>query len=664
MIVLALAGAGAAPAAAQQDGHGCPAALARWAASCDAGDETETVRVAGCPAGHAIFAVGPGRLRIDVTHRPGEAFVAVGPLGASPIGEFSDWAEVPEADRNAFDGLVRCLRAHPEALVAAIAAAPIRPFSGAGTTDPLAAAGSLPTPWRVLLGALVALVVLVRRFGGRTLAVHALPLVTLGTGTLVGRRFFAAEAYFHQNGQGPFWIAHALGEPSSYGPGYAQIFYWVASGADDPDGAVFLLQAVLAALVPGTAFVIARGVGAPRAIAWGAALAIALSPIHARLSQGESYFATCGALLAIAAAFLAICERPKPGSHDHLAGAAAAGLLVAQAALLHPVCWLAAALVPGVVIVGRGPTGARMRQAALATGVIAAVVLVSAGPDMWAVLTGPFGAHWLDPSHGAQGRGLPIPIVLTSVAALAALVLAVRSPPIRRAGLATALLCVVIVVWWHGNLLGVAPPWVHHAYLWLYMGPGLAAVAALLRELGALAAESKDTRWETLARWLGASLILGATLAWHGVFLHQTTPLPTDAREASLVRRWRTELPRGAVVAYLERAGDQIVGLPLYHRRTVRFFADQPPADLTSVGREVFLYRSGLCTTVRGRSYCDAIEATYELEPLETAVLPAVPSMGGLSYDRSRVEVGLYRVRDRRRGPSADESSSAGREGR
>ena len=630
---------------------GCPDALASWGAACGDGE----VRLEVCPAGHAIFAVGPGRVRVDVTRRAEGAFAQAGEIGLSPVGEFASWSEVPSADRAAFDDLVRCARERPAPIVESLDAVPSPPRSG-GSDSGIDPSRAPRLPWRILLAGILALALLGRRLGGRGVALGVLPLVALGAATLALRRLRFDEAYFHQNGQGPLWIAHALGEPSSYGPGYAQVFHWAASGAPDPDGAVFLAQGVLAALVPGAAFAIARGAGASRPLAWAAALVIVVSPIHARLALGESYFAACVALLTLAGGVLASCVRPEAGMRSSLIGAGAAGLLIAQAALIHPLCWLAAALLPGVVAVGEGPVSARLKLTLLSTAVIAAVVLATAGHEVLGVLEGPLGAQWLDPDHGGEARQPPSYVLIAAAAAVLGLALT-RVARLRRAAIAGVLLAVVIVVCWAGNLLGAAPPWVHHAYRWLFFGAGLAALAALARELEARFAARP-------VRWLEAGALLAAALTWHAATLDETTPVPTDAREAALWRAWRERLPEGAVVAHLERAGRQIVALPLYHRRNVRFVAGERPADLTAVGRDVFYYRSGLCTTERGRAFCDAIEAEYELEPVYDAVLPALPSMEGLDYDRPEVEVGLYRMKDRRSASTTDEGSSDGRAGR
>jgi hypothetical protein len=275
---------------------------------------------------------------------------------------------------------------------------------------------------------------------------------------------------------------------------------------------------------------------------------------------------------------------------------------------------------------------------------------------MLGVLEGPLGAQWLDPEREGGRRSAPPWVVVAGAVAVLGLALTgvVR---LRRAAIAAVLFAAVIVTCWFGNLLGAAPAWVHHAYDALFFGAGLAAVAALARELDARLPGSR-------MRWIGAAALLAAALAWHAATLDDVRTVPTDAREAALLRGWRTRLPEGAVVAHVERAGRQIVALPLYDRREVRFVVGERPADLTAVGRDVFYYRAGLCTTERGRAFCDAIEAEYELEPRHRAVLPALPSMEGLDYDRPEVEVGLYRVKDRRSASTTDDGSSEGREGR
>ncbi len=633
----------AAPAAAQGPGS-CTDEVRAWAEECH-------LRVASCPSGHVILLAGANDLSVDVTKRDERAFVAVGPFGVSPIGEFPDWHAAPHPTREAFDSVVECLRTRPGPVLEAVDSPPPR------ITRWLVRSTASPVPWRALLGLALAFALVARRFGPRRLLERALPLVALGATVMLARRLLVPEAYFHQNGQGPMWIAHALGDPSNYGPGYTELFQLVARSAADPDGAVFFLQSALCALVPPGAFVIARAAGASRAIAWAAAIAVALSPIEARLARSESFFACCGALLMIAAAVLGVGVRPRELRASVLASVAA-GLLVAQAARVHPLCWLAAALLPLVVLVG--PGAGRARPAVIGAAVIALTVLATAGLDLYRVVAGPLGESWLGPAQHGDGRAVPVWIVLLALIAAGSALGALRVASARRLLCALAGLATVIVVAWRSNLLGAAPPWVHEAYRWLYLGPALAAAAALVEEAIARVPEARAR----LARRGAAPLVLGLALAYHAATFAVATRMPTDAREALLVRSWRASLPAGAAVAYLSRAERQIVGLPLYEPRHRPLIAGAPIADLSALGGDVFYVRTSLCTSERGRAACDAIERGYVLEPLRRAVLPAIASMRDLEHDRAEVEIVLYRVRDRRSASTTHEGSSEGREGR
>ena len=649
---IALAVAGATCTAAAQ--APCPEEVVRFAEACDAGPPR--LRAAECPAGHVIFDA--DGLYIDVRRSGDDAFVRVGELGISPVGQFRDWREAPERHRAALDALVRCVRARPDPIVDAIGEHPPAPSESRAAPGEPRVRTTRPLPWRVLLGALLALGILVRRFGTRGLAERAMPLVALGAIVLLARQLLVPESYFHQNGQGPLWVRHALGEPSAYGPGYAQLFWLAARAAGDPDGAVFLAQSVLCALVPPAGFAIARGVGAPRIFAWAVAVALAASPLLARIARSESYFATCGALLFLAAAILAVCVRPEDGWKARLAGMAASGLFVAQAALVHPVCWLAGAVLPGVVLVGGGDVTARVRLAVVATAVIAAVVLAFAGPDLYDVLAGSLGHQWLGAPTARTSRAAGYEVALLALIVLAAVGVALRSRAWQRTALAVVVIALVAAMAWMGYVLGDVMPWIAAAYGWLYAPAPIAAGAALVRELSGVAGSR-----ERLVRAAAAGAVLVSSISWYAVRFADLTRLPTDAREALAVRRWRAHLPRGAVVAHLARAGRQIVELPLYERYHLRISADRPPVDLTAAGSDVFYLRSSLCTSARGREMCEAVEAAYQLEPVRRAVFPAVPSMDGLEYDRDEVEIVLYRVRDRRSGSSTHDGSSDGREG-
>jgi hypothetical protein len=609
--------------------------------------------------------------RIDVVGEPERGFVAVAGLGASPVGEFSIWAEAPSGVRAGFDAVIACLEADPEPLRRATtefldprdtsqSAVPASRSEGGPTMEGRrqqpevsAAETAAPVPWLLLLALLsggLASTLMLRRPGAKGHGRDAALLAGLCGTTWLLRRLLIEPAFFHQNGQGPLWIAYALGRESFYGPGYHQLFGHVVAGAADPDGALMGTQALAGALVPALAFVLARGVGAVRGVAFGIAGVVAASPFLGRLAHGESYFAAIFVLLLAAAAVLAVVARPDAGRSAMTAGVVCAGLLVTQAALVHPIGWVPAALLPLCALAGTGPLRARVRLTLVAGAGVAAVVAIFGATQMMEVLQGPLGDQWLSP--GREG-GTRLPWLAMGLFVLAS-GYAVTMSRFREPVLSAVVLMAVVGTAWATNLLGSAPVHVHAAYATLFLGPALAALTAFLVQVP-----------EGPGRRIAAATLLGGALVWHAASWPLLSVVPTDAREAALARAWRETVPAGAHVVYLEGAEQQIVYLPLHGIRTRTFWTNQPPPDLLALGGTTYLYRSGLCSTERGRSWCEALEAAYRLEPVEVATLPAIPSMRGLDYDYDRevVDVGLYRVM----GPSSETSASksnTGRDGR
>jgi hypothetical protein len=126
--------------------------------------------------------------------------------------------------------------------------------------------------------------------------------------------------------------------------------------------------------------------------------------------------------------------------------------------------------------------------------------------------------------------------------------------------------------------------------------------------------------------------------------------LPTDALELRMALAWREKVPPGSRLVAVETAGITAVELPLYGRQrdlsapVVRLDAHGSPPALTSFGDRVFWARTSLCATGGARAWCDAVEASAVLEPVDVAELPARPSTHAVEYDAERVRVGLYRV--------------------
>jgi len=616
------------PASAQA--QACPASVEAWTQRCETGAGHPRPRA--CPPGHVVLDVGPEHLEVDVSLGTEGAFVTAGGLGASPLGSYADWSEASPGERAALDALVACLEASSSGLREALL-----PLSEA-SPEALAmqrstAPESVSPPWS-LLAAMMLFALLVQRLGVRDVARRlALPL-GLGLASFVLRRLLVDEGYFHQNGQGPVWVAQALGEPSEYGPGYAQLFGWLASSASDAEGAIFLAQGLLSGLGVAAVYVIGERLGDVR-VGWALALAMAMSPMLARLANSESYFGVQASLLLLATAILVVTSQlsvekrlTSSGSQWLALGPLTAGALLAQVALVHPIGWVPAALVPTVLLLVPGSREARLKRTAMAALLAGLMVLLIAGPAMLEVLDGRLGAAWMGPAHARVGGTSIAPI-----AWMALLVLLTLWVDRARPALPLVLAAAVMVTLTRTDLLNASLPYAHHAYATLFLGP----LAACLAVMAPRNASGRVARAFPIALLIAALVLHAATLE---VGLYRAT----DALEGDLFRAWRNELPEGAVVTHLERADRHVLMLPLRHQRRMGLRATRPPPDLTSLGPEVFYYRSGLCTTAAGRGFCDALEAGYALTELHVATLPARPSIHGLDYDGEEVRVGLYRV--------------------
>ncbi|HEY5242403.1 MAG TPA: hypothetical protein VIJ22_13080, partial [Polyangiaceae bacterium] len=182
--------------------------------------------------------------------------------------------------------------------------------------------------------------------------------------------------------------------------------------------------------------------------------------------------------------------------------------------------------------------------------------------------------------------------------------------------------------------------WVRAAHSRMFMASGVAAgvgiIAPLLR------------RWvygRVAAVLVVALGVVNAASHWRWV-----TELPTDALELRLALAWRDSIPPGARLVAVETAGVMAVQLPIYPSRredrapVVRLDVRGAPPALGSFGDQVFYYRSSLCSTSLARAWCDALEQTAVLEPVDVHDLPARPSTQAVVYDTASVRVGLYRV--------------------
>lgn len=604
---------------------GCAPELLRWAERCAAAQRL-TLTVSACPGDDlAVLSARIGdapALRVELgLHRRG--FRTVGDLSLSPIGEFPDWLAAPATLRDAFERVATCAQTPP----------PARMRGGALPSLPTATNVPAPqrAPWLLALALIVAIAFShkdLRRINPRDAALLA---GSLGV-TLALRAALHPTTYFHQNGQGPLWIEHLFtSSHHPYGPGFAELFAAVAHRRPEaPERAVFAAQSLLAAAQPACAWWIARALGASPWTAGALGLATLLDPSLGRGARSESYLAS-GTSLALLATVAMTRARGRWWPH------VVAGALLAQAVRIHPGLWVPMALTP--LCAGMVPGTPRERALALGRAllVVGAVVALSSAGGVLAVLRSELATQWLS-AQSRGGRAPWAPLVLsTAVIALAA------RPRTRDAAPPTALALLALFAWGYTDnyTRSGSPPWITAAYARTFAPLALTAMAAL-------AAVTRVSPAQDRVRGvLLAALLVAAT----NLARRPLTTLPTDVMELQRAWTWRDQLPRGARVFFVARAGNYVLGLPIHggNRRGLRTSSldvtDAPP-DLRAFGPGTWYYRSSLCAAPPAQAWCDALERAHRLQPAFTAEIPAAPSMRHLTYTAPRVRIGLYRVTD------------------
>lgn len=611
----------------------CSAQVEAWVEACAAASERSMVADA-CPSGMLIVRVDlgdAGELRVEL-RRPAEpALETIGELGLSPIGEFPQWSEAPVAIREAFADVVDCARERaPPAFVT-------------GPPGPrhiqeyvVVPRPALVLPWLGLLGLLGVVLVfaqarvpLRRRELGLALG---LALVSVVIATQI------EWSYFLQNGHGPEWMRYALtGEEAlgGYGPGYAELLGGIVRpwphAAELALGRFYLgLLGILALSV----YVAARSVGARPALAAALVLALAVEPTCLRLVRSAAYHTPILALHALALAVLVVGVR-RAGRLDSKLGIAVltAGLLVAQAARIHPVGWLSAAMLPATIVFVPGHARTRVIQAVVAGLAIALVVALTS----WASLRG---ATETGPGQGALARmsWLHVGVVTVGLVGLVCLGLASATVALRR-----RLIVVVLVV-----VLGLAVSldplrselWRYRAGYYITFAPlvGLGLVALL-------------ARFKPRARPQGiAAAILVLAAAASGLRDGASRlRVATDARESTLAIDWRDDDWGATELIYLGDVHGRAHRLPLQGSRLVARELAVDEVSTVHVAAEFLYYRSSACSYPDGRAACEALEARFELDTpaLFEHELPAQASQPWAPFDVDVVRVGLYRARPR-----------------
>lgn len=625
-------------AARAQDVTGCEALARSWAERCPALRD-RCVRGVLCPPRSSVIDVGCSdaeRLRVEVSPPSPRAFRRVGAVSASPVGDFPDWASAPPGPRESFARVVSCLERDASLLPAFAVPSPTH---AAPRPRPRSA-----VPWCLLGGALASLATAMFALRHRRrdeVARHLGSMLALTVATWWTHRAIAPAGSFHQNGQGPLWIAFALepdGRGSPYGPGYWELFHALgALPGHDPEHWIRGAQSIVGAVVPAALWVVARAAGTDVRASWGVALVAATSPVLARLAQSESYYATCGALLAFAAATLSLgALDARPDRARFALSVVGAGLLVAQSARVNPVCWVPAACIP-MVLVARPDAGrARWMLALTATVGVAALVAATSAASMRAVLRGSLGARWLPQALVLATHDLARVALMALVCAAVVWASSRRMSASARLAAMGAVGASLVVT----RLVSVEAAVVQRAFASLWAAPVVALVAGTLAGLrrGAV-------------RVAAAVAVIALALIGAVVTRRADVTLATDALECAWAEQWRHTLPPNAVVVYPGQGRTYVLTLPLYGAGSPVpiepwvLTGEQPiPRALPVSAAPTYYYASSLCSTREAGDVCAAMARAYRLTEIASRVLPARSSDVDLRFEVPAVPVTLYRV--------------------
>ena len=305
---------------------------------------------------------------------------------------------------------------------------------------------------------------------------------------------------------------------------------------------------------------------------------------------------------------------------------------------MHSVGWVAVAVVPLVHLAGGGAWRRSVKHAGVAVGVVGAMVALGAGASILATLHGGTGDQYVPQMHGVLREDLRI---LRPVAAGIVLLFALTPAP-RRRHVARILLAGATVVGAAAgtSLLHIDVDWVQAAHAQMFLGPFVAAAVGLA------------TPWlrGRHGRRAAVAVVLALGVANAVVDGRWATELPTDALELRRALAWRERIPPGSRLVAVERSGIMSVQLPFYGGNRdgaaplIRLEARDRPPDLASYGDQLFYARTSLCSTEEARVWCDRLESSAYLEPVDVFELPARPSTHAVEYEGTSLRVGLYRV--------------------
>jgi len=491
---------------------------------------------------------------------------------------------------------------------------------------------NLNGPW--LAGVALVLVLIALARGPRPAAIDVARAVGLMVAAVLLRAWGGLWGPLHVNGQGPLWIRGAIAPDAlvGYGPGYSELLGWTTWLAS-PDIGVFTANALLSGLSPALLYAAARLAGVGAGGAFAAALVLTVDVVSVRMAASEGYVSSLVLLLLSVqtALGLALHAERRGDRVAAIATLTASTLFAAAAARIHPMVYVPIALTPLFVIGATRPGewAIGMGRALMAAAAIATVVLTtSIETILIALAASPM------TSHAFVGIG---PAEWQLLVALLVLVVALQRwvhpawLPLVAIGSLTAMLATHSSFQQH--------PFWKLCYQRLFL-PGLLLGAAAL-----LPRRLQGMSWAVVGAAGVAAVLAGP--AWP---LLQTPT--TEQLEYRFLQETLPALPPGCGVAAVSRAERRIWEIPSYlvpsrDGRTPpqRALASLDDLQAAAASGDCLVYiRPSLCSSIEARSLCEEIERNVRLQRLASHTFPAVPSYVGLPYDRTEIEVVVFRV--------------------
>jgi hypothetical protein len=342
----------------------------------------------------------------------------------------------------------------------------------------------------------------------------------------------------------------------------------------------------------------------------------------------EAYFTAIAFLCTAASAAMLAALREREAGDRWCAAAflVAAGLLLSQAARIHPCAWVLMATVPFVVLAGDvGRWQRRLLMALAAAAISGGVLLVTSANALLDVLGNIRTGTVFRPPLPS-----PWPLVWIALPAAVYLVFAPRRWLALPAGIA------VVAMLLTRHAFDASWIW-EQSYFRLYLTlPIIAALACV------------PSGW--LRRgWLAVPGATVLVLAWMRFGWPVIAGRTTDHLEYRWVREQLGRLPPECRVVHLAFAGRRMLMLPTYvdpARTAVAMDLRQPRTIEAALAPAVCLYyvHSSLCSTADGRPECDAIERRLTLVPIARASFAGPRELETFGHDSDTIETVIARV--------------------